>query len=434
MSRHSPDHPAYRLGHETLGPVFAAFAMLLLRETSARGITRLAFIARDGDLLRDATAGLQSGTGPGPELRYLHVSRRLTALAVLTRLELADIDATHRVRAGPPTLGKCLEYFGLDSLPLTPWLVKYGLDVAASPPRDRLVQLLADPGFRGAVATQAAAQRARLHHYLRQEAILDDHTTGCVDIGWRGSTQRHLEAVLGSSAMPLRWFYFGLWNDHAAQPAPANAIGLIGDQRRRSSLLEGAARQAAHLLEAVCRRNEGTALGYDERDGCLVPRLLSDDARRAEIACAKVVAPIRSGILDRVAELAADARWLDLPTPELRRRAQHTLRQLAFFPSAEAIEIGRRLVHTEGHDTAWHAPLILPGPHPWHAPRRWLAGLASPWRAGYVSATAGPIGALLFALQECTFSRLPVSMHAGLANLARRLAGIPVQPGDKGPP
>lgn len=424
------EEKAYRLGHDVLGRVFASFARILVHEASRRGIDRLVFLARDGHLLLQATAGLLDAGNEStrPELAYVRVSRRVAALAALQELDAKALEAGSSVRSGESTLRKCLEYHGLDCAQLTPWLDRHGLAADLAPSLEAIQPLLSDPGFRQTVANQAAQQRTLLHRYLSQEGALSVTAAAWVDIGWRATIQRQFATAFGESSHihSMPWFYFALWNEHGPPPHPRDAKGLISDQRRGHGLLEASPRHLAHLLEAIGRADEGTTIGYELNGGIVAPLLLDDTRRQAEIKGNELAERIRAGILDRVGQLAADPKWYRQTDDRLRLVAQSTLLRLAFFPTAGEIAIGRQLSHTEGHASDWHTPLILAGPHPLRTPRLWLAGMASPWRGGYVSASGGPALAAAYFAFEAMLSVLPTSINGWLADQARRMAGIPV--------
>lgn len=417
----------YEFGHATLGPVIAGFALLLVREAERRKLRRLAFVARDGDLLREATRRLlhHFSMPAAPELTYVHLSRRATALPALDTMDAAAVEAAAAVRAGPLTLGMLLEFHGLSANRLINRLEKHklGLDTRISSP-SLLSDLFADKEFQSEIKTSIAEQKDLLSSYLAQQGLQAGSSTALVDIGWRGSIQNNL-----SKAFPgiLTGLYFGLWaEDGFTDSLPSNSLGIICDQRRGRDLHEGAAWYAGHLLEAICRASEGTTLGYREVDGQIVPLLAADGSRSAEIQSAAVAEVIRTGILDRMEELAKDTSWRCQTDDQLQRAAQDSLFQLAFFPCPAAITIGKSLVHTEGHANGWSAPLIASGPHrPLTSPRQWLAGLSSPWRAGYVCSTGGTGLAWLFLGAEATLGCLPPKARSLLANLARRWAGLP---------
>jgi len=106
---------ARRLGRVTLAPVLAAFATLLLSESRRRGLDRLAFLARDGHFLMTVTDLVAAGASiTSPQLLYVHLTRRSTALAAAGHLQAPELSLAAGVRAGAATWGSALAYYGID--------------------------------------------------------------------------------------------------------------------------------------------------------------------------------------------------------------------------------------------------------------------------------------------------------------------------------
>lgn len=265
-----------------------------------------------------------------------------------------------------------------------------------------------------------------LAEYLSQEHLGSDDSTVLVDIGWRATIQQALNRAFAENKAfrPLHGCYLGLWAGDAKLPA-ALATGLLGDGFRRHSLWESAPWQAAFLLEPICRAAHGTVLGY-ARDGagCVQPQLdEGSPARQAEIDAQAQVVAIRQGVLDHVAE-AALAMEIPESARRMRRRVQWQLLRLAWLPNPDEVQLLSGLVHTESHVADW-APVLVSNesPSPWRSPRRWLAGLASPWRGGYVVVTTGRAGGLAFLCLEALLIAFPATKQR-LQAWARRTAGI----------
>ena len=406
--------PAYRLGYASLGPALAVFCHLLVVQAARRGLGRLAFVSRDGDLLMKATAALLANAPflPAVRLDYLHCSRRAVALPALERLDAEALAQAGAIKAGGPEQARLFAYFGLDPGALPP-------DCQGRP----LGDLLGEAGFQAHVADRARGQRALLKDYLAQAGLLGRAGAALVDVGWKGTIQASLaRAFAGDPDYPgLPGFYLGLWSETGQPPVPG-AEGLLGDGTR--SLREAAPWHLAFLFEAVCRAREGTVLGYERLgDGRVAPVLeTGGPARGAERAGEDAAERVRAGILDRVAWYGRTLTPAG-PFRNARFRAQAGLLRLAFFPRAWELEAVASLVHTESHAPAWSEPLLDPArPSPLTSPRRWLRGLASPWRAGYVAATGGWPLAGAFFLFEAFLARYPRTW-ARLRGLARRLAG-----------
>jgi hypothetical protein len=287
--------------------------------------------------------------------------------------------------------------------------------------------LVSDEEVRIAVQRESSRQKALLATYLEQESIGAAADTLLVDVGWRGSILSNLaKAYSGASGFrsPAGAF-FGLWSESKPLSGlPSGTVGLIADIRRRHTVLEASAWLAAFMLEAVCRADEGTTIGYEFRGEKVTPILAGDSkSRRAEERVLPVVADVRRGIMDYIDEHGSADEWLCASSDQVRKRAQRALLRLACFPNAAEIAIGAMLVHTEGHTPNWSLPLITStDANPLFHPRRWLAGLASPWRAGYIRHTGGPVLAASFLLLESAFLAVSPDFRAAVTRIARRAA------------
>jgi hypothetical protein len=433
------DLAAYKLGYCELGRIFTCFSHLLLRHARQLGSKRLAFVSRDGDLLMRCTARMveRIGRAERPALSYVHISRQTSFLPALNVIDSSVLDAALEIRGERAALAAALTYLGMPLAPIASILARLSIDPDRSDISPETISVLvADEQFRLAVRQEGDRQRSLLAAYLEQEHIGNGVATLLVDIGWRGSILTNINSAFSKAAAfePLAGAFLGLWSEGKPLSGfPAGTVGLIADIRRRRNVLEASAWFAAFLLEAVCRANEGTTVGYQVQGERVAPILAGDsESRRAEEQAAPLATEIRRGIMDYLEEHGATSEWLNAPEDTLRIRAQRSLLRLACFPRAGEIEVGARLVHTEGHTPNWSANLINSVEiGPLAHPRRWLAGLASPWRTGYIGRTGGPALASAFLLLESVLLALPPDARLLLARMARRAAGGNLRPPSK---
>lgn len=417
---------AYTLGRKILGPVFANFAQLLLRHCRHRNCTHLAFVARDGDLLLRTTAAFASRIGETKDLSlsYLHLSRRSTNLPACRTITAETLAGTRRIRAGTGSLREALDYLGMQPALLTSVFTRLGIDPEHHLD-DAARKLTDDEEFRAIVSREYQHQKNLLAAYLASCGLNRTQSAILVDIGWKGSIQHNLRAAFQTDRTfgEIPWAYFGLWTEGDARSLPQdNGVGLISDGNRGRNVLEGAAWYAGFLLEATCRANEGTTLGYARSSETIAPVLAGQSpSRAAEEETAGIANAIRQGIF---ASLANDDVYRPEATDgELRRAAQRSLFRLAFFPTRDEIACGSVLSHTEAHTEAWSMPLVARmQPNPLISPRCWMAGLSSPWRAGYIRSTGGPLLAGAFLLAESTLLALPPTIRTRLTAAGRRFA------------
>lgn len=410
-----------RFGRETLGPIFAAFSHLLLLEARERKFTRLAFVARDGELLRLAAQSLVKSF---PELDrfdldYVHLSRRAVSLPAIVEFNAGLADAVLKIRAGGSPLERFLAYYNLE---LPPGLQHLGST------REGLSALIADPQFRALAAEQGIRHKELLRSYLAQKSLLDGSGTCLVDIGWSGSIQQALNIIRDgdSTASPICAMYLGLWAEVGETLGhPPNALGILTDRHRGRSILEGSGWHLAALLESICRAPHGAVTGYQKaKTGEVVPML--DETSSGRLA-ERMAEPCKNDIRDGIFAFLEDYGKLVGTKPFsphfTRRHTQRRMLRLAFFPKPWEIAAVEALVHTETHAGPWHVPLICKArPHPFRAPAKWLAGLASPWRGGYVAATGGWFLSLAALSAEGVLSLSPPALRNGLRSIALKHA------------
>ena len=418
----------YQLGYETLGPVFAAFSHILLLHAAKSNIKKLAFIARDGDFLKQVTEhlALHASFLPKPDINYIFLSRRSTALPSINSLNEQALNKVAYIRSGDSLLKRFINYFGLSLYEISNLIQKYKLDInSESILPGHIKPLLNDLEFKQYVAAERLRQQKLLETYMQQQGLLDNHSSALVDIGWSGSIQSSLNKIFHgvSGPFPFRYVYFGYWTEtqKVFNEYPENTYGIISDIRRGRTLMEGAAWYVAFILEALCRQECGTVTGYQESADSIVYAILAENSKSLddEKKCAELRQPIRQGVLDYIENYSKYGCSIQIDENKERRKAQWRLLRLAFFPRRWEIDILSQLVHTEGHAETWSQPLVSQDrPNPLLSPRRWLAGLSSPWRFGYVAATGGYPLALLFMALEAGLLAAPPSIREKCRNLA----------------
>lgn len=199
------------------GPVIISFVYWCLNTARERGLTRLYFLARDGQILWKVARIIARGQKDLPELRYLRVSRQAVLLPALTELNQEGIGWL----LAPTTLLTpriILRRAGLSPEELSAELAGHGFhkkDFDRHFPRgdrERLVNFLKDPAVTKKILGRAREERGLATGYLRQEGLTADGRFALVDIGWHGSLQRSISRLLEMEGFrePVTGFYFGV--------------------------------------------------------------------------------------------------------------------------------------------------------------------------------------------------------------------------------
>ncbi len=366
-----------------------------------------------------------------PRLEYVYLSRIATSLPAEREFGPTSLRTASKIRAGTATVGSLFAYFGINAEALATDMARHGLTPATVVgSTDELKAMLADHAIQAHIDARRREQHTLLERYLTQQRLLDDPACALVDIGWHGTIPMALTMAFPDAwkSTPLRAYYLGYWRGTDEFPPPRTLItGLLSDSRRARDLVEAAPHYVAFLLESVCRADHGTVVGYRETPaGDVVPVTAgSSPQHAAEQSAAISCASIRSGILAYVADQSEHDTAVPGQACRDRRRLQWRLLRLAFFPTRKEIAAVAGLIHSEGHIPAWSQSLVdVALPQPLLSPRRWLRGLASPWRAGYVKASGGMFFAAMYLLLESGLVAAPDFLRRLVQNLARRVAGL----------
>lgn len=253
------------------GPLLTAFVLWVLEQARRRGLERLYFVAREGQILFDLAQRLAPRLGISVDLRYLYASR-----IVLNRATLGfDVD----LKAWSRFVWKAA-----DCLSNKQVLLRTGISEAVAsrviadsgasaerwadatdrrPVEEALAQMAAD----GTLAATVARHHSQVRRYLEAEGLFDAVPHAVVDVGWQGTQHdaliefQHAEGV--SPAFGLFW---GIMDHPSSWQALREAY--FYDERSQSGVpLHG----EQLLIELFCAADHGTLVGFEETGGCMRP-------------------------------------------------------------------------------------------------------------------------------------------------------------------
>lgn len=267
----------FRLGTSIAGPMLYAYALWLAREADKRGIRRLYFMARDGQVILETTRRVLAMTGHDLELRYLYGSRQAWNLPSIIELEERELDwMTH---AEPYLTVRLLSTrLGLETRIMADHLRRAGFscqDEDERLPAHRLLQLRqvlrTDAPTRELIMAQALSARTRLLAYLDREELTDGRPFALVDTGWFARSQVRLKKILDLAGRPdaMSGFYFGLRarNKETAQQA------YFFDTDAPPVYQEWG-KAFITIFEVLCSADHGMTLGYEvDAHGRIAPVL-----------------------------------------------------------------------------------------------------------------------------------------------------------------
>ena len=268
------------IGASLVGPLLFPYIDSTLRDAKQRGIDRLYFLARDGQILLKIAQAINERQNLKLDLRYLYCARQVSLLASLFRVNentLARLlirDVRHSIEVISARLGLSPE----EMFSFLPEDIKNEIQHIAMP-YDHGVDskirrfLLSDEKIQERITQTAAQHREMLIVYLRQEGFFDQQSLGIVDMGWQGSIQNNLmKAVNGIVPdFTIHGYYFSV---------DAAKNGTSGQNYKHSTIpWESIAWRGCEMLaplEVITAANHGTTSGYfEDMKGRIVPKTAS---------------------------------------------------------------------------------------------------------------------------------------------------------------
>jgi hypothetical protein len=401
-------------------PVLVSYVAWILCDAERRGIRRIYFLARDGQVLLEIARALAPRLGLGHvDCRYLYASRQ-SWLRNVTDLQATD--ATHWLWwgvwqgfvPGETTLANLLLRLGVPGDDLDAELARAGFapdshgrplgaeDVA------RLEAFFRTEGFAAALARSRAANRQLLRAYLAQEGLFDGTPKAMVDIGWAGNLHAALAAAqTAEGAAPAHGYYFGFnqklladWGAHRSrfQYGFEDDAADGGERPRfkpdfRQDLVE-------IYVEIFCAAAHGSCTGFRTETGRVVPELAPGWERQVEAWGLPVVRRTIAAVCD-----ALEVDGLDLDALDGMRGPIRTLLEAFWMQPAAAearawgafpVEVGeghgsRAAPLAEGYRAA-DLPALVTG-------RARLRRHKYFWIEGALAMTPAPLRASLVALR-----------------------------------
>ncbi|MBE7538301.1 MAG: hypothetical protein HS122_07805 [Opitutaceae bacterium] len=350
-------------GANISGPVFHAYATWLLQDARKRGITRVFFLSRDGQLPEKIACKLRAADPTLPETRYLFGSRFAWYLAAfdpaipdhrrwLHFIEDPSINGLFRnLNLDPSDLESNLNALGF---PRSNWSAPLAPRVRA-----RLLELLSqDPQASDYFARHRQRRLALALGYLQEQGAFAHDRIALVDIGWSGTMHEAFVRLLAQGPRPpgrTIGYFFGLHRN-------------VSEDRLffhiRPGLWLGPVGAFPSVVEMLVPADHGQTIGYACDQTGFEPVLASDC-----VAPPRDSADLHAGALAYV-DLAIR---LGAPPP----RFDHALRTFLVHPAAAQVERWKQFnFWTWPEPPTTTPPSLIPV---FHLPQL-LKRMLSPWR------------------------------------------------------
>ena len=248
-------------------PALIAFALWILAESRRRGLQRLRFLSRDGQILYELTRSLASAPGTGLDLEYVYSSRLTWSLAATQPGRLPEASWLFNSFIKSNAADLCTRL----GLPLPPYRetlqacgVSLDPDTRADQPSQAkaLRRFLGTPQVADAAGARISAMRRLVLDYAAQHHLADTGT-GLVDIGWTGRMIGSLIGVCETAGMSRPTVLF--WGH---EPRPDT--GWTDPERVAAYMYSTATGQGLQwrvpnvpfVMETFCMSDHGIVSGY----------------------------------------------------------------------------------------------------------------------------------------------------------------------------
>ncbi len=339
---------------DVVGPLLFGFVHWCLATAQARGLRRLYFVARDGQIMHRIAQVIAKNWSYEVECCYLYGSRQAWHPAAIDRFTRDDFSRFF-VPGEFLSLSQVFKRLGLKLEHFQPQLQRHGLagvdgkTKLAAAARRQLEELLLDAEMAAAVEGTARARRELLLAYLKQERFFDGTPFAVVDIGWFGNLQKSLTRVLHLSGtggvLPLTGFYFGL----LSRPDEASAGSSSGYWNTFATRHDALRQQNLALFELFTAADHGSVTGFAKNGDQIVPELAAENNTRA---LEWGLTAMQSGVV-RFAELFSRNAERDGFTPaEFFPVTRRLLDEFYLRPSATEASVWGKFQYSDGQTEA----------------------------------------------------------------------------------
>ncbi len=268
-------------------PALTGCAIWMLFEARRRGLARLRFLSRDGQVLYELARRLAPILGIELDLQYVYSSRLTWSLAATEPSNLDNAAWLFNSFMKSNATDLCSR-LGLSIDEYESLLAASGVSLDPETRADQIHQAAAMRRFlrtrkvTEAMASRISHTRQLLVDYAEQHALTDP-ATGLVDAGWTGRMIGSLIQVCrstGSSSRP----HVLLWG-HEPRPSgwtdPAKVVAYVYNTATGQGL-DWRVPDAPFLVESFCMGDHGIVSGYErERSGAKVLPILQSSTNVA---------------------------------------------------------------------------------------------------------------------------------------------------------
>ena len=367
------------LGESLCAPLYFSFSRWVESMVREKGVKRILFLSREGSALLEARRSLY----PDSDVRsdYLLTSRRCVGIASMKEMGSEEIDFLLSGKY-PVSLEGAFQRLGWDLSHFEGQAKAAGITdskalIETAEKRARFRRFI--KFIEQDLLKLISEERQAYLGYLKSLDLLQPAAghVGLVDVGWRGSIQQSLQALLDSagSSVRLHGFYLGT----IAPVAPGvkdRASGLLFENSKPAQLLR-TVKCSRELVELLFPSREPTLMRVAGQDSN--PVYADVHENRASL---EHLMTMRDAAMRHLGEMAST--WEKDPY-EAMQQAISRLSQLLRSPTPEESEKLGDLMWNDGFGNATRFnPVARPGGYMINLPAMVRGYKDSYWRSGYL--------------------------------------------------
>jgi predicted HAD superfamily hydrolase len=325
-----------------VAPMLFGFVHWCLVEAQKKGIQRLYFVARDGQILQKIAEVICKNWGYTIDCRYIYGSRQAWHMPALQKIGEDELDwllmsnlflsirsICDRVNISPQQIKDVLSRYGF---PPTKW------DVNIQQHERDLVRLaFTEKEVIELITSTAGTYREKAIGYFRQEGIGDGVPFGFVDIGWGGNIQRSFSRLLKIAGLYPKsgiWgFYFGLTQKRSK---PFENDRLIAYFHNVDNPITRAICDYRCLFELFAAADHGSTMSYERCGEQYIPVLRSP---KNEQAINWGLYVLQNSVVEFAEQITTNLSEQECTTDLFLKASEILAKELVLNPSPQEAEV-----------------------------------------------------------------------------------------------
>lgn len=225
------------LASTIIAPFLTSFVAWVLADAKAKGIERLYFVSRDGQIMYKIAQKLIDNKHDMPECRYLYGSRHAWFTPSIDKPDWKDM--AWLIHGQSNRVSDLLDRLCISAEELDIHLSRHGLKSKMSYQvegelLDSFKQFVLDPVVFEIIHSRAKSLRKNVIGYFKQEGLFDENKWAIVDLGWMLNCQGALSRILmlNGRESQAEGYYLGIRRNSTLKAEAGSCYGWIVQDKK----------------------------------------------------------------------------------------------------------------------------------------------------------------------------------------------------------